>query len=207
MNNVLLTPSLPQYWESLYREDAWNLGKATPALLEFFESPLCPKSGDVLVPAAGRGFDAEAWAKRGHNVLAVDFCPSAVDALEILSNKNDNLTVLNLDLFSLSSHDEKRAGKKFDIIYDHCAFNCVHLGRRDEYIEVWLRMLKDDGLIIGFFYPLCNKNSESLLNSVTESELVARFDGLIKIEEKIVPKKSVRERAGKEEIWLLRKIL
>jgi len=77
----------PQYWEKLYEQglDDWDLGEATPALLEFFEHPSCPKHGDVLVPAAGKGWDAEAFAKRGHNVLAVDFCPSALDSMELLA--------------------------------------------------------------------------------------------------------------------------
>jgi len=64
------------------------------------------------------------------------------------------LLLLNLDLFLLNPFEEKRGGKKFDIIYDYFGFNSIQLGRRDEYVEMWLKMLKDDGYLIGFFCPL-----------------------------------------------------
>ncbi len=214
MSNVALTPNVPQYWEVLYAEgkDEWDLGMVAPALLDFFEHPSCPKSGDVLVPAAGRGWDAEAWAKRGHNVWAVDFCSSALDSLEMLSNNYPNLTPLNLDMFYLSSRDEKRCGKKFDIIYDYCAFNSIHPGRRDEYVEMWTKMLKDDGLVIGFFFPISDEKYNDIPPfGISRSELEVRFNGILNVEEIIVPKKSAKDRigdrTGKEEIWLLRKVL
>jgi len=204
-----LTPNIPQYWEMLYEQgkDDWDLGGATPALLEFFEHPNCPKNGDVLVPGAGRGWDAEAWAKRGHNVTAIDFCSSAFDILEKLSDKINNLTALNTDMFLLNP-----SGKKFDIIYDYCSFNSIHPGRRDEYIEMLLRMIKDDGLVIGFFFPLNNERlKDEPPYSISKSELEVRFSGMFKIEDKIMPKKSAKDktcdRKGMEEIWLLRKIV
>jgi hypothetical protein len=212
MNDMKLTPNVPQYWEILYEEgrDEWDLGEATPALLEFFEHPNCPKTGDVFVPAAGRGWDAEAWAKRGHNVVAADFCSSAFDALEMLSDKNNNLTALNTDIFLLNLWDEKKE-KQFDIIYDYFGFNSIHPGRRDEYIEMWLRMLKNDGLLIGFFCPLSNeKYGENPPYSISREELEARFKEMLEIKDIIVPEISaidgLGDRTGKEEIWLLRKI-
>jgi len=215
MNNIALTPNAPQYWEILYEEgmDEWDLGEATPALLDFFKHPSCPEKGNILVPAAGRGWDAEAWARRGHNVVAVDFCSSAFDALEKLSDNNSNLTALNADMFLLNLHNGKASLEQFDIIYDYFGFNSVHPGRRDECVEMWLRMLKDDGLLIGFFCPLCGeKYGEGPPYSISKEELEVRFNGMLEIKERIVPKKSVKDRAGRdrtgrEEIWLLRKIL
>jgi len=211
MIKVALTPNVPQYWEMLYEEgrDVWDLGEATPALLDFFKHPACPEAGSVLVPAAGKGWDAEAWAKRGHNVVAVDFCSSAFDSLEKLSESNSNLTALNTDMFLLNP----RKTKQFDIIYDYFGFNSVHPGRRDECVEMWLRMLKDNGFLIGFFCPLGDeKYGEIPPYSISKEELEARFKGIFDIKERIVPEKSIIDRAGtdrtgKEEIWLLRKIV
>jgi hypothetical protein len=165
------------------------------------------------VPAAGRGWDAEAWANRGHSVYAVDFCSSAFDALEKLSYKNSNLTALNTDMFLLNSPGKKVYWKRFDIIYDYFGFNSVHPGRRDEYVEMWLKTLKDDGLLIGFFCPLGDeKYDEYPPYSISREELEVRFKGILDIKEKIIPKKSVKDRSGMdrtgiEELWLLRKIL
>jgi SAM-dependent methyltransferase len=210
---MALTPNIPQYWELLYEQgkDDWDLGEATPALLDFFNHPACPVSGSVFVPAAGRGWDAEAWAKRGHDVVAVDFCSSAFDALEKLSNNNSNLTALNIDMFLLNPNHEQMNGKQFDIIYDYFGFNSVHPGRRDEYIEMWLRMLKDGGLLLGFFCPLSDEKYSEPPFGISRKELEVRFRGILSVEEKIVPERSAKDRlgdrAGKEEIWLLRKIL
>jgi len=209
----ILTPNLPQFWENLYIEgkDDWTLGIAAPPLLDFIKSPLCPKNGDVMVMAAGKGFCAEAWAKHGYNTVAVDFCPTAVDYMELIADNYDNFSILNMDIFSLSPFDEKKCGKKFDIIYDYCGFNAIHPGRRDECVEVWYKMLKDDGLMVGFFGPLSDKGREGQEAfppySISRSELEVRFKGIFNIEEKIMPKNSVKARAGKEEIWLLRKVL
>ncbi|GHV12181.1 hypothetical protein AGMMS49938_04220 [Fibrobacterales bacterium] len=207
---IKLTQNIPQYWENWYAEgkDTWDLGCATPALLEFFKHPSCPKKGSVLVPAAGRGWDAEAWAKRGHSVLAVDFSPTACDCLENLSQRTQNLRMLNLDMFLLSPKNKEKGGEKFDIIYDYCTFAGVHPGRRDEYFEMLLKMLKDDGVVVFFLFPLHEEYSDDYNppHSTTEGELAVRFKGVFKVEKKIKPTKSIKRRAGREEIWLLRKI-
>jgi phospholipid N-methyltransferase len=209
MSNTIIAKgvSLYNFWENLYMEgrDSWSHSSVSPALLEFFKHPMYPKKGDVLVPAAGKGLDADAWAKRGHKVLAVDFCPSAIDSIERLADGNNNLSSLNLDIFLLSPQDEKRGGRQFDIIYDSCSFNSIHPKRRDEYIEVLLKMLKDKGIFIGFFFPFVNEESRIPPYNISKEELEARFNGILKIEKKIVPQNSFESRKGKEEIWLMKK--
>ncbi len=200
----MLTQNLPEYWESLYqtKKDLWDLGKVNPVLQEFFKHALCPKKGRVLVPGAGRGLDAAAWAQRGHETLAVDFAQTAVGALSALAEKHPKLSVLNIDLFELSP----KSTEPFDIIYEYGCFSAIHPGRRDEYFEVWDKMLRPNGVVIAIFYPLIRSTSlDGPPHPTSEGELMARLDGVLEIEERIPPKKSVPERAGKEEIWLLRK--
>ena len=204
----MLTQNLPDFWESLYSKgkDYWNAGKATPALLDFFENPSCPKSGSVLVPGAAYGYDAEAWAKRGHDVLAVDFCPTSVDALDKLSRTYKNIRSLDLDLFNLSPKDPKKGGETFDIIYDYGTFNAIHPGRRDEYFEMCYRMMKDEGLLIILMSPLSNDSTmKGPPHATSEGELMARLDGIFDIVERIPVTNSLPGREGKEEFWLLKK--
>lgn len=200
----MLTQNLPEYWENLYqsKKDKWDLGKTSPILQEFFKHPSCPKTGRVLVPGAGRGYDAAAWAARGHETVAVDFSLTAYNALAALAEKHPKLSVLNLDLFELTP----KSTEPFDIIYEYCCFNAIHPGRRDEYFEVWEKMLKPEGLIIAFFYPLIKSTSlDGPPHPTSEGELMARLDGVFEVTERILPKKSMADRAGKEEIWLLKK--
>ncbi len=206
----MLTQNLSEFWENLYSEkkDYWDLQGPTPALLEFFNHESVPKAkeGSVLVVAAGRGHDAAAWASRGHDVVAVDYCPTAVDALDSLQRKHKTLKTIDLDLFELSPKDPKKCGQTFDIVYDYGCFTAIHPGRRDELIEVWHKMLKPDGVVIAFFYPLTNGNTmQGPPHCTTEGELMARLDGIFDVTERIIPKESVKGRAGKEQIWLLKK--
>ena len=186
----MLTQNLPEFWDNLYMDgkDYWNFKKATPALLEFFKNPSCPATGSVLIPGAGFGYDAEAWANKGHDVLAVDFAPTAVDELDHLSRKYKNLRSLDLDLFTLSPKDPKRGGQLFDIVYDYGTFSAIHPGRRDEFFEVCYKMLKDDGLFICLMYPLMNGKT-------------------LDIVERIKPVNSIPGREGKEEFWLMKKVV
>ena len=192
----MLTQNLPEFWDNLYADgkDYWNFKKATPALLEFFKHPSCPATGSVLIPGAGFGYDAEAWAERGHEVLAVDFAPTAVDELDHLSRKHKNL--------------RSRGGQQFDIVYDYCTFSAIHPGRRDEFFEVCYKMLKDDGVLILFLYPLMNgKTLQGPPHATSEGELMARLGGVFDVVERIKPVNSIPGREGKEEIWLLKKCL
>lgn len=207
--HTMLTQNLSEFWENMYSDgkDYWDLKGPTPALKEFFNHASCPKEGNVLVVAAGRGHDAAAWAERGHEVVAVDYCPSAVDSLDSLQRKIKNLKALDLDLFELSPKDAKKCGQTFDIVYDYGCFTAIHPGRRDELIEVWYKMLKPDGIIIAFFYPLTSGNTMAgPPHCTTEGELMARLDGIFDVVERIVPNESVKGRVGKEQIWILKKV-
>jgi cyclopropane fatty-acyl-phospholipid synthase-like methyltransferase len=200
----MLTQNLPEYWESMYKskKDVWDQGKVSPVLQEFFKHPSCPKSGRVLVPGAGRGYDALAWAEKGHETVAVDFSQTAFSALSALSDKHRKLSVLNIDLFELSP----KSTEPFEVIYEYCCFNSIHPGRRDEYFEVWDKMLTPDGVVIAIFYPLIKSTSlDGPPHPTSEGELMARLDGVFDLAERIIPKKSAKDRAGKEEIWLLKK--
>jgi SAM-dependent methyltransferase len=207
---ALLTQNVPEYWERIYASggDNWSLPGATPALLDFFEHPLCPKSGSVLVPGAGLGHDAAAWTDRGHEVLAVDFCPTSVDALAALTYKHAGLRALGIDMFELSPTDAKKCGHQFDIVYEYNTFSAVHPGRRDEYLEMCHRMLKDDGVFVAFFFPLTAGNTmQGPPHRISEVELMARLETVFEVVAKIKPTQSIPRRAGKEEIWVLKKCL
>jgi SAM-dependent methyltransferase len=202
----MLTQNLPDFWENKYSNDEanWDLGKTTPALENFFNHELCPKEGRVLVLGAGRGYDAEAWALKGYETVAVDFCPTAVDALESLSRKHENLTAVDSDLFEI---DPKKLGE-FDIIYEYTCFSAIHPGRRDEYFEVWYKMLKDDGVVASLFFPISmDSPNQGPPHPTSEGELMARLDGIFDIENKITPEGSIAEREGLEQFWMLKKVL
>jgi SAM-dependent methyltransferase len=200
----MLTQNLPEYWENLYKnnQDYWTLNQPSPPLLAFFENPSCPKEGRVLVPGAGKGHDAAEWATRGYSTLAVDFTQTAFESLSEFAEKISKLSVLKLDLFDLTP----KSTETFDIIYEYACFCSVHPGRRDEYFEIWHKMLKPEGIVIALFYPLIeDTNLEGPPHPTSEGELMARLDGVFRVAEKFPANDSVESRKGKEEFWILKK--
>jgi len=72
-------------WRKRWEGDTrgWELGKTVhPRLAEFEERLLPDKSARVLVPLAGQSHDVAHLAWRGHNVVAVEGVPAALDAFK-----------------------------------------------------------------------------------------------------------------------------
>lgn len=73
---------------------------------------------------------------------------------------------------------------------------------------MWQKMLKDDGVVIAFFYPLMNGNTmQGPPHCTSEGELMARLGSIFDVAERIEVNESVPSRKGKEAIWLLKKCL
>ena len=200
----MLTQNLPEYWENLYqnKESYWDIGSVSPPFEEILSHPLFPKTGRVLVPGAGHGWDANALAKRGYETIAVDFAQSAYESLSELSDKNPKLSSLKLDIFDLTP----KSTDLFDVVYEYTCFCAIHPGRRDEYFEIWHKMLKPDGIVAALFYPLINEtNLEGPPHPTSEGELMARLDGVFEIVGSFVPQKSHPSRVGKEKVLFLKK--
>ena len=201
----MLTQNLPEYWEKRYQRNQayWDMEGVSPILKELLDHPLFPKTGRVLVPGAGKGYDAAHLASVGYDTLAVDFAQSAYLSLSDYAEKNSKLSVLKLDLFDLTP----KSTETFDIVFEYTCFSAIHPGRRDEYFEVWHKMLKPDGIIVAAFFPVINHTDlEGPPHPTSEGELMARLDGVFEIVDTYKPKSSIPSREGKEKVWFLKKV-
>ena len=91
----------PKFWVDIYLKNdiGWDLNGPTPIFLHLSKFL---KTGKVCIVGCGRGFDAVMFAKKGFDVMAVDFAPSAIKSLKSLANKeNLNLNALEKDIFSI----------------------------------------------------------------------------------------------------------
>ncbi|HEX6827367.1 MAG TPA: methyltransferase domain-containing protein [Burkholderiales bacterium] len=127
-----------RFWEERYRSATthWDRGGTSPALLEWLEQGALTPSR-ILVPGCGRGYEALELARRGFEVVALDFAPSAVRHLrDELLRAGLRAEVHEADVLAWT------AEHPFDAIYEQtclCALPPKTWARYEEQLRGWLR--------------------------------------------------------------------
>lgn len=139
-----LDPAGREFWDARFREGftPWDAGRVPAALTDFLAREQA--ASRVLVPGCGSGYEVAAFAAAGHDVLAIDFSPAAVEAARrVLGPLAKH--VVEGDFFA-------HAAGTFDLVYER-AFLCA-LPRR-----LWTRwaarvaeVLRPGGRLAGFFF-------------------------------------------------------
>ena len=142
----------PRDWDERYQNQntPWNLGTAPPVLLTLLENLQSPPLR-VLVPGAGHGHDAIAWARAGHQVLAVDFAPRALESTtDLAANAGVTVQTLEADILELQRHHELE--NAFDLIWEQTCFCAIPLQRRADYVQSLAWCLRSRGSFRGLFW-------------------------------------------------------
>jgi methyl halide transferase len=140
------------YWNGRYVEGrtGWDLGGPPAALIRVIRALSTPPARlRVLVPGAGRGHDALAWAEAGHEVTAADFAPLAVAAMrEAAAARGLPLAVREADIFALP---DDFAGA-FDVVWEQTCFCAIPPDRRPDYARAMAACLAPGGQLVGLFW-------------------------------------------------------
>jgi SAM-dependent methyltransferase len=135
--------SLPEFWDTRYRGGAtpWDAAGVPKRLIEYLET-LTP--GRVLVPGCGAGYEVNAFAERGHDVLAIEFSDAAIEAAQRQLGPFSG-RVKKADFFSFDT-------TPFDLVYER-AFLCA-LPRRlwPQWSARVAQLLRPGAALAGFFY-------------------------------------------------------
>ncbi len=140
----------PQFWSARYREGGlgWDLGEASPPYVNLWESGEM-KTGAMLIPGCGRGWEAVFFAQRGFEVTAVDFAPEALDeASRLARDAGARIETRRLDFLDPPTELSGR----FDVILEQTCFCAIHPTRRPFYVAAAVHCLKPGGEVIGLFY-------------------------------------------------------
>ncbi|OKH16895.1 methyltransferase domain-containing protein [[Limnothrix rosea] IAM M-220] len=192
------------FWETKYRsaEFRWDLGEATPPLVEFFGRPIAPSAGKIIALGAGRGHDAVFLAQQGLMVTAVDFAPSAIAATQKLAQaKNVNLTTLEQDIFTL----EKSYKNQFDYVFEHTCFCAIPPERRHDYVQLVATLLKPAGTFYGVFFTHGRAGGPPFGTTPTEIEQL--FSPYFTVKTLTAVTNSVPSRQGDEHWGIFRRML
>ncbi len=195
------TTLTPQFWESRYQEgsDRWDLGKAAPAFLSLLQSENAPPVGKTIVLGCGRGYDALLFAEVGHEVIGVDFAPSAIaEAKQIAQQANLAVQFLQADIFKLP----ESYTNSFDYVIEHTCFCALPPEKRTNYINLVHSLLKPQGELLAIFFT--HQRSGGPPHGIQPAEIKELFSSQFEIMQLEAIENSVPSRQGEEHFARLR---
>lgn len=139
-----LDPARPAFWDARFREGftPWDAGGVPAALREFLTRE--PAGRRVLVPGCGSGYEVQAFASAGHDVVAIDFSPAAIEAARRVLGELGHVLVQG-DFFAQPLGE-------FELVYERaflCALPRPHWPRWAARVA---DVLRPGGRLAGFFF-------------------------------------------------------
>ncbi len=141
----------PEFWESRYQDGTtrWDIGQPAPPLVSLLQSQQAPPPGKTLVIGCGRGYDAILFAQAGHDVIGVDFAPSAIaEATQLARQANLSVVFYQEDLFNLP----QQYSHYFDYVVEHTCFCALPPEKRSDYVNLVHSLLKPSGELLAVFF-------------------------------------------------------
>ena len=190
------------FWNGRYLEKntGWDLGKVAPPFVHLVESRALVPYSSILIPGAGRGWEALYLAELGFAVTCVDFAPEAVAEGRALAERHGvRVSYVEEDLFRLSPEHYGR----FDYLLEQTCFCAIDPDRRREYREMTARMVRPGGELVGLFYVHGREGGPPW--TTTSEEVRDLFSPHFDFIEFAVTPHSVESRKGEEILARLRR--
>jgi len=195
------TPLSSDFWETRYQEGTtrWDIGKAAPAFVNLLQSDRAPSPGKTAVLGCGRGYDALLFAQAGHEVIGVDFAPSAIAAATDLAQQaNLSVQFLQEDIFRFP----QTYSHYFDYVVEHTCFCALSPEKRTAYINLVHTLLKSTGELLAIFFT--HRREGGPPYGIQPSEIRELFTPQFDIIQLDPIKHSVPSRQGEEHFGRLR---
>lgn len=145
-------------WNARYAEgsDGWTLDETPPVIARIvagevldLDAAALAAPRRVLVPGAGRGHDAVGWAAAGHEVVAVDWAPLAIDAMRARIEAGDpSFEVRRADVLDLP--EDLHGG--FDFVWEQTCLCALYPEMWEGYVESMWRALRPDGDLLALLW-------------------------------------------------------
>ena len=139
----------PTYWNDRYvaGRTEWDVGALTPPLRDYFAQLPGPDPRRILIPGAGRAYEAEYLHVAGYpNVWVADVAPAALAALQARVPDFPAAHLLRQDFFSLP------AAPRYDLIVEQTFFCALDPTLRPAYAQQCARLLRPGGTLVGLLF-------------------------------------------------------
>ncbi len=135
-----------EYWSNRYQKNdtGWDLKKITPPIKSYVDQ-LTDTSISILIPGAGKGYEAEYLHKLGfHNVHILDFSKEPINSFQerVPDFPSENLFVT--DFF-------QHVGK-YDLILEQTLYCAIDPSLRTKYAQKVNELLKTGGKLVGLLF-------------------------------------------------------
>lgn len=137
------------YWSGRYEtgQTGWDTGTITPPLQAYFEQLGTPDDRRILIPGAGRAYEAEYLHRRGFtSVWVADVAPEPLRDLQARVPDFPPEHLLLADFFQL------QPTPPFDLIVEQTFFCALPPALRAAYAEQCAQLLRPGGTLMGLLF-------------------------------------------------------
>lgn len=137
------------YWQARYDDgrDAWDTHGITPPLRGYFDQLDVATQPRILIPGAGRAYEAEYLHQRGfRQVFVADIAPEALAALVARVPDFPSEHLLLNDFFALPNNPP------YDLIVEQTFFCALDPALRSAYARQCAHLLRPDGTLMGLLF-------------------------------------------------------
>ena len=137
------------YWQARYAagRDGWDARAITPPLRAYFDQLAVPQQPRILIPGAGRAYEAEYLHRLGfRQVFVADLAPEALAALAARVPGFPAAHQLLADFFALPP------APPYDIIVEQTFFCALNPARRPAYARQCAALLRPGGTLVGLLF-------------------------------------------------------
>lgn len=191
------------YWQGRYdaARTSWDTGGPTPPLRAYFDQLEARRQPRILIPGAGRAYEAEYLHRAGfERVFVADIASAALAAVAARVPDFPPAHLLLQDFFALTPTPEP-----FDLLVEQTFFCALDPGLRPAYARQCAHLLRPGGTLMGVLF-------DTDFGPVTEppfgggrEEYRAYFEPYFEFKHFETATNSIRPRAGRELFICLKK--
>lgn len=191
------------FWESRYQQEdtGWDVGYATTPITEWFETfedRGLSKSSRILIPGAGRAYEAEYLHRKGFSqVYVLDWSRTALDALKSRAPDFPDANLFQGDFF--------RHEGSYDVLVEQTFFCAIDPGLRSQWASHSASLLNSGGRHVGLFFNFPFDPEFGPPFGGTEADYREILNRHLQLESLELASNSIKPRLGSEFFFVARK--
>lgn len=186
------------FWNQRYlnAETPWDIGQASPALMHYLKA--VPKDIRILIPGAGRAYEAIALFQQGYQKVYI--CDWADAAFAWIKEQAPEFPAAQLLIHNFFELD-----LEVDLIIEQTFFCAIQPELRPQYVQKTHSLLSNEGKIAGLFFAKPFPFPGPPFGG-TKEEYQTLFKPYFHILELEISKHSIQPRLGNELFFEFQKI-